>query len=324
MKCWKLTKTSCLPRPVLLGRVPHGIHPVFGKGWGGKRTRSRGYHLLQTTRNKWNIPPKKPTHRTQKWRFGVWKIIFLFLRSGLQVPAFSFHGGCYPLDVWSMMRFYPKWNSKAFSRQNTKLPCLDLNQSQRYTPKFNMEPEMMVSKRNLLLRCVGIDQNQHMQRISIVVVEARFWKIDIIFPKDPGEHSKNIRNHHLQYSLYLFHEVVFVGHFALDIYHDPISETMCKKVFLEKKSTKTSSYCWWKKSYTSWSGKFPIIFRVLYIPNGQMVQDFFHQQYHTKLKLGGCFCCHTLDSLPNGDEFNGDIAWDQICKKNHLKKTHPG
>ena len=38
-------------------------------------------------------------------------------------------------------------------------------------------------------------------------------------------------------------------------------------------------YCLWKKSCTSWYGKNPIIYRVLYIP-GQVVQDFFHQQYY--------------------------------------------
>ena len=26
--------------------------------------------------------------------------------------------------------------------------------------------------------------------------------------------------------------------------------------------------CWWKKSFTSWYGKYPIIYRVLYIPGG--------------------------------------------------------
>ena len=28
------------------------------------------------------------------------------------------------------------------------------------------------------------------------------------------------------------------------------------------------SYCWWKKSCTSWYGKYPIIYRVSYIPGG--------------------------------------------------------
>ena len=27
-------------------------------------------------------------------------------------------------------------------------------------------------------------------------------------------------------------------------------------------------YCWWLKSYTSWYGKIPIIYRILYIPGG--------------------------------------------------------
>ena len=30
----------------------------------------------------------------------------------------------------------------------------------------------------------------------------------------------------------------------------------------------TQKYCWWKKSSTSWYGKYPIIYKVLYIPGG--------------------------------------------------------
>ena len=33
-------------------------------------------------------------------------------------------------------------------------------------------------------------------------------------------------------------------------------------------NTVSLSYCWWKKSCTSWYGKDPIIYRVLYIPGG--------------------------------------------------------
>ena len=43
-------------------------------------------------------------------------------------------------------------------------------------------------------------------------------------------------------------------------------------------------YCWWKKSQTtSWYGKYPITYRVLYIPGG-WPWDFFHQ--HRTLKSG--------------------------------------
>ena len=31
---------------------------------------------------------------------------------------------------------------------------------------------------------------------------------------------------------------------------------------------KMMNYCWWKKSCTSWYGKYPIIYMVLYIPGG--------------------------------------------------------
>ena len=37
------------------------------------------------------------------------------------------------------------------------------------------------------------------------------------------------------------------------------------------------SYCWWKKSCTSWYGKYPIIYMALYIPGDR--RNSFHQQY---------------------------------------------
>ena len=40
------------------------------------------------------------------------------------------------------------------------------------------------------------------------------------------------------------------------------------------------TYCWWKKSCTSWYGKYPVIYRVSYIPGGW--PDFFHQQIFSK------------------------------------------
>ena len=39
----------------------------------------------------------------------------------------------------------------------------------------------------------------------------------------------------------------------------------------------TSRYCWWTKSCTTKDDDYPIIYRALTI---QVVQDFFHQQYH--------------------------------------------
>ena len=35
-----------------------------------------------------------------------------------------------------------------------------------------------------------------------------------------------------------------------------------------KLDLKMENYCWWKKSCTSWYGKYPIIYWVLYIPGG--------------------------------------------------------
>ena len=43
--------------------------------------------------------------------------------------------------------------------------------------------------------------------------------------------------------------------------------TLRRNVFPEKRMV-WKRYCWWKKSCTSWYGKCPIIYRVLYIPDG--------------------------------------------------------
>ena len=40
----------------------------------------------------------------------------------------------------------------------------------------------------------------------------------------------------------------------------------------------TVSYCWWLKSCTTWWVVFPIIYKIF--TTSQVVQDFFHQQYH--------------------------------------------
>ena len=40
-------------------------------------------------------------------------------------------------------------------------------------------------------------------------------------------------------------------------------------------------YCWWKKSCTTWDVKSPVNNGINYQP--QLVQDFFHQQYHVVL-----------------------------------------
>ena len=43
-----------------------------------------------------------------------------------------------------------------------------------------------------------------------------------------------------------------------------------------------SSYCWWTKSCTSWYGKYPIVYRALYIQT-VVAWDFVHQQYFFKI-----------------------------------------
>ena len=62
------------------------------------------------------------------------------------------------------------------------------------------------------------------------------------------------------------------------------------------------SYCWWKKSCTSWYGKYPIIYRVLYIPGGagfcpSTVSLYIHQwciPFHLDLALQQRICWDIL------------------------------
>ena len=64
-------------------------------------------------------------------------------------------------------------------------------------------------------------------------------------------------------------------------FHKPVFDTWNWKKHLNTENTKTQEltekhpnlfvilqYCWWKKSCTSWYGKYPLIFMVFYIPGG--------------------------------------------------------
>ena len=71
------------------------------------------------------------------------------------------------------------------------------------------------------------------------------------------------------------------------------------------------SYFWWKKSCTSWYGKYPIIYRVLYIPGGAgfLPSTVFHP-FHPPT-VGCLFMSHMMFSFP--DDSNAD--YDSISSR---------
>ena len=66
------------------------------------------------------------------------------------------------------------------------------------------------------------------------------------------------------------------------------------------------SYCWWKKSCTSWYGKYPIIFRVSYIPGGAGFQPstvpvsiFCSIVFASRTTMVPCSFCHRSWTAPS-------------------------
>ena len=59
-------------------------------------------------------------------------------------------------------------------------------------------------------------------------------------------------------------------------------------------------YCWWKKSCTTWYGKYPIIYMVL-APSQVAVWDFFHQQYHPNIPEDMLFRIDLLHPIKTSD-----------------------
>ena len=121
------------------------------------------------------------------------------------------------------------------------------------------------------------------------------------------------------------------------------SQTLCtsniaKQSDLNLNEEKKQWYGWWKKSCTSWYGKYPIIYRVLYIPGG--CWGFLnHQQYHLNiseyllppttsmspeewLEVG-----RRLSDLENGLLWEGDMLDQHLCllkrpQQEKNKRTH--
>ena len=67
------------------------------------------------------------------------------------------------------------------------------------------------------------------------------------------------------------------------------SRAACRQLFRQKFCCWESwhTYCWWKKSCTSWYGEYPIIYRVSYIPGGAgFLPSTVATKTHTESKKG--------------------------------------
>ena len=53
----------------------------------------------------------------------------------------------------------------------------------------------------------------------------------------------------------------------------------------------TCNYCWWKKSCTSWYGKYPIIYKVLYMPGGAGFLPSTVSQMYWEFSCSATLCC---------------------------------
>ena len=79
-------------------------------------------------------------------------------------------------------------------------------------------------------------------------------------------------------------------------------------------------YCWWKKSCTSWSGKYPIIYRVLYISGGCRISSINCRNpiYHVK-EIIAIVTAHRQE-----DEHQGmlSVISDSFDWRGHKETTH--
>ena len=95
------------------------------------------------------------------------------------------------------------------------------------------------------------------------------------------------------------------------------------KYSLSKSETFHASYCWWKKSCTSWYGKYQIIYKVLYIPGGA---GFFPStvllaepalKLSTPPAVGG----HAISESPNGSvEWSLSFFHCSTQKRNYIPR----
>ena len=81
----------------------------------------------------------------------------------------------------------------------------------------------------------------------------------------------------------------------------------------------STSSCWWKKSYTSWYGKCPISYRVLYIPGG-CLGFLNHQQFQptSRTRVFGCHRRVECSQLPVPPSM---VQWKHV---KHIEKWPQG
>ena len=111
----------------------------------------------------------------------------------------------------------------------------------------------------------GICHQLWMEWVLGPLYKTRWWQLKyFLFSPLPGEDS------HFDFCIF-FRWVVQPPTSKLGNWSEkkPYSKS---SFYALQKASKSSfwrePYCWWKKSCTSWYGKYPIIYRVLYIPGG--------------------------------------------------------
>ena len=68
------------------------------------------------------------------------------------------------------------------------------------------------------------------------------------------------------------------------------------------------NYCWWKKSCTSWYGKYPIIYKVLYMPGGAGFLPSTVSQMYWEFSCSATFCCQEAAYQAETSEWAGNTT----------------
>ena len=70
----------------------------------------------------------------------------------------------------------------------------------------------------------------------------------------------------------------------------------------------TCNYCWWKKSCTSWYGKYPIIYKVLYMPGGAGFLPSTVSQMYWEFSCSATLCCQEAAYQAETSEWAGNTT----------------
>ena len=68
------------------------------------------------------------------------------------------------------------------------------------------------------------------------------------------------------------------------------------------------NYCWWKKSCTSWYGKYPIIYKVLYMPGGAGFLQSTVSQMYWEFSCSATFRCQEAAYQAETSEWAGNTT----------------